>query len=296
MRAWLERRRWHAGVGCCRRARGRRRWQQPIVVIDAQRDGKGVAVLAPMASEILRIGKVRRRAVQDLCDQRQEATVLAPTPGVNNSSEKSVGPHCAAAASTPCRRRSTTSKAHTAWCAGSCRCGSAIPGLKAGKGGVSNSGNRLKGGAGCGARGRLTQTAQDGNGPVRAAVDEFQACTAAARSPGVGKIQDRAPGRPLDPGMRRIEESLQIFRLPMIAARFPPRLVHPLLHHAPGTIDAHEKACKYRSYPSCTAAASILATRRLAVARACASIPVVSPTVASSAGVCRPLSRLPPQI
>ena len=91
----------------------------------------------------------------------------------------------------------------------------------------------------------------------------------------VDEVDDVARRAPFDRRVRLVDERAGAVPDPVIAPRLPARAVHPLLHDHPGPVVGDDEAVQVSSKPSCTAALSTFATRRLARTSAGASRPTL---------------------
>src|SRR5665213_3315572 len=89
--------------------------------------------------------------------------------------------------------------------------------------------------------GALAQSSQYGDSSIRPSADELKSHLTATRGTRIGKIDDVALIAPFNRSVRRVEKALEVFREPVIAARFAAILIHPLLHHAPASVRAHDE-------------------------------------------------------
>ncbi|MEH2513984.1 hypothetical protein V1291_005338 [Nitrobacteraceae bacterium AZCC 1564] len=94
----------------------------------------------------------------------------------------------------------------------------------------------------------------------------------------IGEIDDLALSWAIDGAVWLVDETLQAFRMPVVAARLSFVFVHALLHHGPLAVIGDEEPVQIRSKPSCTAALSTFATKRLARVSLAPSKPMRSPS------------------
>src|SRR5207248_8642850 len=79
--------------------------------------------------------------------------------------------------------------------------------------------------------------------PVRPQrLQQIELPVARCRGAPVGQVDDFALARPIDRGVRLLDETLEPFRQPMIAAGLPALAVHPLLHDHPLAVIGDDEA------------------------------------------------------
>ena len=86
------------------------------------------------------------------------------------------------------------------------------------------------------------QRSQFGHDAIRTQiVQKVELPGARSFSPPVRQVDDLALYRPVDRAVRLVDEALQVFGMPMVAARLLPIAVHALLHDRPLPVVGHEE-------------------------------------------------------
>ena len=100
----------------------------------------------------------------------------------------------------------------------------------------------------------------------------------------IGQVDDLALIEALDRGVRLLDEALQPFRQPMIAARLPAIAVHALLHHDPTPVVGDDEAVQIKIEAILHRGAVHLGDEPARLASAAPSKPTRSPIAMSSCG------------
>jgi hypothetical protein len=95
----------------------------------------------------------------------------------------------------------------------------------------------------------LSPAPQQPNGALGICPRELESGNAAALRSRIGQVDDDADVASFDARVRRIEESLEGLRLPVVAPRCSETFVHALLNDAPGAFGAHDECVQIQIEP-----------------------------------------------